>query len=63
VGVEEIESWLYPLVERIHNITHSYMNKEMYAADCRIKQIDEMKKTATAIHKRIYGDSQDKDGE
>jgi hypothetical protein len=46
---EKVVSILYPLAEKIHNITHSYMNKEMYAADCRNRQIDELNKTAKIL--------------
>ena len=48
---EKIASILYPLCERVHNITHSYMNKQIYEADCRNKQIEELNKTAQAIAK------------
>ena len=49
VDEEKIKGWLFPLVERIHNIAHSYMKDKINASECREQQQKEIIRTAKAI--------------
>ena len=46
---EEICKILYPLAERVHNITHRYMKRKISAIDCKNMHVDEIHRTVKAL--------------